>query len=75
MPTSIPPLGNDIPFEEERLSRRIQDCCSRVEDHRRCKKDTHQVIMSSIKEYKERQQLQKSQKERDGVYTRMSHNL
>ena len=31
--------------------------------------------MSSIKEYKERQQWQKSQKERDEVYTGMSQNL
>ena len=31
--------------------------------------------MSSIKEYKERQQQPKSQKERDEVYTKMSQNL
>ena len=75
MPSSIPPLGDDIPLEDESLSRRIQDYCSRMKDHRRYEKDTHQVTMSSIKEYKERQQWQKSQKERDEVYTGMSQNL
>ena len=46
-----------------------------MEDHRRYENDTHQVTLSSIKEYKERQQWQKSQKERDKVYTGMSQNL
>ena len=61
------------------LSRRIWDYCSRIEDHRRCEKDTHHVTLStpvclnaSIKEYKVRQQQQKSQKERDEVYKGMS---
>ena len=38
-------------------------------------KETHQVTLSSIKEYKERQQWPESQKERDEVYTGMSQNL
>ena len=71
MPSSIPPSRNDIPFEDDSLSRRIRDYCSRIEDHRRCEKDTHQVTLSSIKEYKVRQQ-QQSQKERDEVYKGMS---
>ena len=75
MPSSITPLGDDIPLEDESLSRRIQDYCLRMKDHRRYEKDTHQVTMNSIKEYKERQQWQKSQKERDKVYTGMSHYL
>ena len=75
LPSSIPPSGDDIPLEDESLSRRIQDYCSRIEDHRRCEKDTHHVTLSSIKEYKAKQQQQKSQKERDEVYKGMSHNL
>ena len=75
MPSSITPLRDDIPLEDESLSRRIQDYCSRMEDHRRYEKDTHQVILSSIKEYQERQQQQKNQKQRDEVYTEMSQNL
>ena len=75
MPSSITPLGDDIPLEDESLSRRIQDYCLRMKDHRRYEKDTHQVTLSGIKEFKERQQWQKSQKERDEVYTGMSQNL
>ena len=72
LPSSIPPSGDDIPLEDDGPSRRIQDYCSRIEDHRRCEKDTHHVTLSSIKEYKVRQQQQKSQKERDEVYKGMS---
>ena len=68
---SIPPSGDDIPLEDER----IWDYYSRIEDHRRCEKDTHHVTLSSTKEYKVRQQQQKSQKERDEVYKGMSQNL
>ena len=75
LPSSIPPSGDDIPHEDDSLSRRIWDYCSRIEDHRRCEKNTHHVTLSSIKEYKVRQQQQKSQKERDEVYKGMSQNL
>ena len=51
------------------------DYCSRIEDHQRCEKDTHHVTLSSIKEYKVKQQQQKSQKERDEIYKGMSRNL
>ena len=62
LPLSIPPSGDDIPLKDESLSRRIWDYCSRIEDHRRCEKDTHHVTLSSIKEYKVRQQQQKVKK-------------
>ena len=75
LPSSIPPSGDDIPLEDESLSRRIWEYCSRIEDHRRCEKDTHHVTLISIKEYKVRQQQQKSQKERDEVYKGMLQNL
>ena len=71
----MPPSGDDIPLKDESLFRRIWDYCSRIEDHRRCEKDTHHVTLSSIKEYKAKQQQQKSQNERDEVYKGMSHNL
>ena len=73
--SSIPPSGDDVPLEEEILSRRIWDYCSRIEYYRRCEKDTRHVTLSSIKEYKVRQQQQKSQKDRDEVYKGMSRNL
>ena len=60
--SSIPPLEDDITLENESLSRRIQDYCLRIKDHRRCQKDIHQVTLSSIKEYKEKQQQQKESK-------------
>ena len=74
LPPSIPTLGDDIPLEQDSLSRRIQDYCSRIEDHRRCEKDTHHVTLNSIKEYKMRQREQ-GKKDRDEVYKGMSRNL
>ena len=75
LPLSLPPSGDDVPLEDEGLSRRIWDYCSRIEDHRRCEKDAHHVTLNSITEYKVRQQQQKSQKERDEVHKGMSRNL
>ena len=73
LPSSIP-TSDDIPFEEDSLSRRIQEYCSRMEDHRRCEKDTHYVTLNSIKEYKIRQR-QQGKMDRAEVYKRMSQNL
>ena len=39
LPSSIP-TSDGIPLEEDSLSRRIQEYSSRMEDHRRCEKDT-----------------------------------
>ena len=66
LPTSIP-ASDDIPLEEDDLSRRICDYCLRIDDHRRCEKDTHYVTLNSIKEYKARQR-QQGRKDRDEVY-------
>ena len=73
LPSSIPTL-DDILLEEDSLSRRIQDYCSRIEDHQRCEKDTHHVTLNSIKEYKIRQR-QQGKKDRDEVYKGMSQSL
>ena len=73
LPTSIP-TSDDIPLEEDDLSKRICDYCSRIEDHRRCEKDTHYVTLNSIKEYRARQR-QQGRKDRDEVYQKMSQNL
>ena len=73
--TSMPPLEDDLTLENESLSWRIQDYCLRMKDHRRCEKDIHQVTLSSIKEYEEKQQQQKSQKERAEIYAKMSQNI
>ena len=74
LPPSIPTSGDDVPLEEDSLSRRIQDYCSRLEDHQWCEKDTHHVILSSIKEHKIRQR-QQGTKDRDEIYKAMSQNL
>ena len=64
-PSSIP-ASDDIPLEEDDLSKRIRDYCLRIEHHRRCEKDTHYVTLNSIKEYKARQR-QQGRKDRDEV--------
>ena len=73
LPSSIP-ASDDIPLEEDDLSRRIRDYCLRIEDHRRCEKDTHYVTLNSIKEYKARQR-QQCRKDSNKVYQKMSQNL
>ena len=73
LPSNIPAL-DDLPLKEDDLSKRIHDYCSRIEDHRRCEKDTHYVTLNSIKEYKARQRKQ-GRKDRDEVYQKMSQNL
>ena len=50
LPSSIP-TSDDVPLEDDSLSGRIQEYCSRRENHRRCEKDTHYVSLNSIKEY------------------------
>ena len=73
LPSSIP-TSDYIPLEEDDLSKRIQDYCSRIEDHQRYEKDTHYVTLNSIKEYKARQR-QQGKKDRDEVYQKMSQDL
>ena len=73
LPSSIP-ASDDIPLEEDDLSKRIRDYCSRIEDHQRCEKDTHYVTLNSIKEYKARQR-QQGRKDKDEVYQKMAQNL
>ena len=73
LPSSIP-TSDDIPFEDDSLSGRIQEYCSRIENHRRCEKDTHYVTLNSIKEYKAKQR-QQGKKDRDEIYNKMAQNL
>ena len=73
LPSSMP-SSDDKPLEENSLSRRVQEYCSRMEDHRRCEKDTHYVTLNSIKEYKMKQR-QQGNRERDEVYNKMTQNL
>ena len=61
-------------LEEESLSRKIQEYCSRMHEHRQCERETHYVMLDSMKEHKVRQR-QQGKKERDEIYRWMSKNL
>ena len=69
----LPPSENQS-LEEESLSREIQEYCSRMHEHRRYEKETHYVMLDSMKEHKVRQR-QQGKKERDEIYKQMSRNL
>ena len=69
----LPPSENQS-LEEESLSREIQEYCSRMHEHCRYEKETHYVILDSMKEHKVRQR-QQGKRERDEIYKRMSRNL
>ena len=56
------------------LSRKIQEYCSRMHEHHQYEKETHYVMLDSMKEHKVRQR-QQGKKERDEVYKQMSRNL
>ena len=68
------PTSDDRSLEEESLSRKIQEYCSRMDEHCQYEKETHYVMLDSMKEYKMRQR-QQGKKERDEVYRQMSRNL
>ena len=53
---------------------KIQEYCSSMNEHHQYERETHYVMLDSMKEHKERQR-QQSRKERDEVYRRMSKNL
>ena len=69
----MPPSENQS-LEEESLSRKIQEYCSRVNEHCQYERETHYVMLDSMKEHKIRQR-QQGKKERDEVYRQMSKNL
>ena len=66
--------SDDRSLEEESLSRKIQEYCSRMHEHHQYEKETHYVMLDSMKEHKVRQR-QQGKKDRDEVYRQMSRNL
>ena len=58
----LPPSDNQS-FEEESLSRQIQEYCSRMHEHRQCERETHYVMLDSMKEHKARQSNKVREKE------------
>ena len=53
----LPPSDSQL-FEEESLLRKIQEYCSRIHEHRQYEKETHHVMLDSMKEHKVRQRQQ-----------------
>ena len=68
------PTSESQSLEEDSLSREIQEYCSRINEHHQYERETHYVMLDSMKEHKERQR-QQGRKERDEVYRWMSKNL
>ena len=75
VPSSMPSLEDGISIEPESFSRRIHKYCQERKDNRKHEWETHKMTSNSIKENKEKQYQQQSQKERDAVYARPLHNL
>ena len=61
-------------LEEGSLSREIQEYCSKMNEHRQYERETHNVMLESMKEHKARQR-QQGKKERDEVYKQMTSNV
>ena len=61
-------------LEEGSLSREIWEYCSKMNEHRQYERETHNVMLDSMKEHKARQR-QQGKKERDGVYKQMTSNV
>ena len=69
----LPPSESQS-LEEDSLSREIQEYCSSINEHCQYERETHYVMLDSMKEHKERQR-QQGRKERDEVYKQMSKKL
>ena len=61
-------------LEEGSLSREIQEYCSKMNEHHQYERETHNVMLESMKEHKARQR-QQGKKERDEVYKQMTSNV
>ena len=61
-------------FEEDSLSREIQEYCSREQERRQYEKETHYAMLDSMKDNKIKQR-QVEKRERDEIYKQMTSNL
>ena len=75
VPSSMPSLEDGISIEPESLSKRIHNYCQERKDNRKHEWETHKTTLNSIKEKKEKQYQQQTQKDRDAIYARMLDNL
>ena len=69
-----PTSSNDRSSVSASLSREIQEFCSLYDDHHQYEKETHHVMLESLKEQKAKQR-QQGKKEQDKVYKQMTRNL
>ena len=69
-----PTSPNDRSSVSASLSREIQEFCSLYDDHHQYEKETHHVMIQSMKEQKAKQR-QQGKKEQDEVYKQMTRNL
>ena len=69
-----PTPENDRLLVSASLSREIQEFCSHWDDHHQYEKETHHVMLESMREQKEKQR-QLAKRERDEVYKQMTRNL
>ena len=53
----LPPSDSQS-FEGESLTREIQEYCSKMHEHHQCERETHYVMLDSMKEHKARQRQQ-----------------
>ena len=67
IPPSMPSLEDSTLIESESLTRRIHDYCEERRDNRKHEWETHKMTLNSIKEKKEKQYQQQSQKERCSI--------
>ena len=61
-------------LEEGSLSREIREYCSKMNEHHQYERETHNVMLDSMKEHKARQR-QQGKKEQDEVYKQMTSNV
>ena len=69
----LPPSESQS-VEEGSLSREIREYCSTMDERHQYERETHYVMLDSMKEHKARQR-QQGKRERDEVYRQMSRNL
>ena len=69
-----PTSSNDRSSISASLSREMQEFCSLYDDHHQYEKETHHVMLESLKEQKAKQR-QQGKKEQDKVYKQMTRNL
>ena len=58
------PTSDDRSLEERSLSKEIQEYCSRVHEHHQYEKETHSVMLDSMKEHKTKQRQQEKKRKR-----------